>query len=114
MSTDELLSILKDRGFEVIVDEQGNPRLHGDRAELSEKLMRVLKLDYHRQEIIRRFKPKPRRQFLWRYGHTYTDPDNMPETWFPVGSWWWRYEGEKGWKPIPGMPIQGQPLEVVT
>lgn len=101
MSTDELLSILEDRGLRVVIGEDGAPRLQGDKSEASAKLLRVLKLPCHREEIVRRFRPKPRRQFLWRLGHTYTDLDDMPESWWPVGALWWRMEGEPDWKPIP-------------
>lgn len=65
MSTDELLTILKDRGLEIIFGGDGCPRLKGENAEKSKKLIRVLKLECHRAEIIRRFKPKmPRRIVL--------------------------------------------------
>lgn len=59
MSTDELLSVLKDRGLDIYFDDSGNPRLRGNTREVSPRLLRVLKLECHRSEILRRFGPKP-------------------------------------------------------
>jgi hypothetical protein len=62
MTTDELLNILKDRGLQVYVADDGTPKLKGKREELSPRLLRVLK--FHREEIVRRLKPRPPRRVV--------------------------------------------------
>jgi hypothetical protein len=102
MTTDELLAKLAQRGVQVVLGKDGVPKLCGDKTIVTPKLRRVLR--WHRDAIIERLRPKPRREFLWRLGHRYTDhpEDNMPGTWLPVGAWWYRYEGEQTWQAIPG------------
>lgn len=102
MTTDELLSRLAELGIRVVLGDNGKPRLKGDTSTVTPKLLKVLK--WHRDNIIERMKPKPPREFLWRLGQTYKDVDNMPATWHPTGAWWWRYEGDTVWQPIPGTP----------
>lgn len=58
MTTDELLEIIKERGLEIVVGMDGQPRLRGDNDEKTPKLIRVLKLEPHRSEIIRRYRKK--------------------------------------------------------
>jgi hypothetical protein len=64
VTTDEVLAILGDRGLTVVVSEQGGPSLKGDRSGASEKLLRVLAQPCHREEIVRRFRPKPGRRIV--------------------------------------------------
>lgn len=103
MSTDELLKILQDRGLEVVFDGR-TPRIHGKRSELTPALVRVLK--HHREEIIRRLAPPPLREWLWRSGLKYTclpyDEHCKRRENHPVGAGWWRWEGEIGWRRVPG------------
>lgn len=103
-TADELLKALDGRGLEIVVNESGQPVLRGNRGRISEEILEALAA--YREEIIARFKLKPRREFLWPgTGCTEVDKLNMPETWFPAGAWYWRLEGESEseWKLIPGV-----------
>lgn len=102
MSLEGVLSILAERGLSIQVDPDGTPHLRGPKEEKTPALLEAVTA--YRTEIVEKFRPKPRRQFLWRFGQKYTDPDDMPETWWPVGALWYRLEGEFEWKPIPGRP----------
>jgi hypothetical protein len=64
VTTDNLLRILSDRGLRVVVGPGGEPSLVGDRAGASAKLLRVLRLPDHRDEIVRRFRPRPVRRVV--------------------------------------------------
>lgn len=60
MTTNELLRIVTDRGFRVVVDEAGQTKLRGPTAAkewANSALLAALRLPLHRDEIIRRFKP---------------------------------------------------------
>lgn len=54
MTTDRLLQIVKLRGLEIYLREDGSPFIHGPREMVTDKLLSVIKLPYHREEIIRR------------------------------------------------------------
>jgi hypothetical protein len=64
MNTDELLAICADRGLKVAVNEAGVLVLRGKRTESTERLLRVLRLPVHRDEILRRFRLKPTRRVV--------------------------------------------------
>lgn len=106
MTTEELLSILKDRGLTVVQD--GNQlALRGDKKQATPALMRVLKL--HREKIIKIISPPPATEVRWNTGLVgIRHPES--KTW-PVGAWWWRMSGEKDWKPIPGTPGETRSVE---
>jgi hypothetical protein len=107
MTTDELLRLLKDRGLEVVLLPSGVPALRGPnvKTEATRRLLRVLQLPAHREEILERLRPKPRREFRWADGHTRLECANdegfrQPD-WHPFCAWWWRHEGEADWRPLP-------------
>ncbi len=116
MTTDEVILELEGRGFRVVV-EGDEARLRGDRARLSPNLLAVLR--WHKGEIIERLRPPPRRQWLWRTGHRYTAEGDEPATWHPVGAWWYRLEGEAGWRHVDrfmdtAVPMVLPPGEVLS
>jgi hypothetical protein len=107
MTTDELLRLLKDRGLEVVLLPSGVPALRGPnvKTEATRRLLRVLQLPAHRDEIIARLQPKPLREFRWADGHRRVECANdegfhKPD-WHPFCAWWWRHEGEADWRPLP-------------
>jgi hypothetical protein len=85
MSTDELLGYVKEFGLEVLVDPDGTPRLKGKRSEASEKLLRVLKLNRHREEIVRRLKPRLARRVVLLVGDRDSAVDRVLEECSPQG-----------------------------
>jgi hypothetical protein len=85
VSTDELLAILEHRHLEVLVDADGIPRLKGDRSEASAKLLRVLKMDCHREEIIRRLRPIPARRVVLLTGERDSAVERVLEECPPEG-----------------------------
>jgi hypothetical protein len=50
MTTREVMKIAEERGFKVVLAPDGHPVLQGDRANVTDKLMAVLKI--HREAII--------------------------------------------------------------
>jgi hypothetical protein len=57
--------------------------------------------------------PPPAREWLWRYGHTYTETSEDGWLWghadrHPVGAWWWRVPGGP-WVSIEGRGRGRQP-----
>jgi hypothetical protein len=112
MSTDELLAIIRDRGLNVVLRPDGSPALRGAgdlSQEASPRLLRVLRLPAHREAIVARLTPPPCRQWLWKYGHRFTEPEPGAPGWHPAGAWWWRTEGEKEWQAVPGRPGEAEP-----
>ena len=60
MSLDSTLAILEERGLSIHVDEEGKPRLHGPKEEVTDAVRAVLSA--YRAEIIERFRPAPKPQ----------------------------------------------------
>lgn len=100
MTTDEVLKELEERGLYIALVD-GKPRLRGPVKAITHPLLAVLR--HHREEIIRRMTTGRLRQFLWRSGHVYEEVGTEGGSeWQPIGAWWWRYQGEKKWKVVPG------------
>ena len=112
MTTDKLLELLEARGLKVIAHE-GQPAIRGKPSAVTPALLKVLA--WHREELSRRLGivAKPRmREYLWRGGHTYTTDEHdfhCLQGGSPAGAWWWRFVGDKGWMPIPGVNPENHP-----
>lgn len=109
MTTEEVLKILEARGIAVELTPSG-PAIRGKTSEATPALLRVLKL--HREGIVAKLKPPPRREWLWGLsGHRYVaDEYDLPEPWHPTGAFWWRVQGETTWRAVPGRPGEQTPL----
>jgi len=100
MRLDELLPLLGERGLSVEVNEQGDPKLIGDSADVTPLLRKALAR--RRAEIIDHFLSKIRAKVecLWP-GTGYIGPHWFTERW-PAGAYFWRQTGTEDWQPIPG------------
>lgn len=109
MTTDEVMQELKARGFSLELNENGEPRLLGNKDMLTLALKKVL--HWHRDEIVRRLKllppPYRPRQWLWPSGHVWTEQPFeflwQKEGEHAVGAWWVRH-GKGPWQAVPGSP----------
>jgi hypothetical protein len=106
MTTDELLSILEDRGLRVEARDEGRLVVVGDPAQVTPALRRVLA--FHRAELARRAKPLPDwiDWYLVR-GTVVTRPGH--ERRVPRGAVCWRcwhsvLEPNAGWRPMAVLP----------
>jgi hypothetical protein len=118
----QLMCELASRGLQVTTRD-GKPVLRGPSVEVTPALLRVLArrkdevlalagvapepppapIVVPRPEDIPR---KPPREWLWRSGLRYTEHP-LDHTFgrvgcHPAGAWWWRHEGEPGWRVVPG------------
>lgn len=57
MSTDDLMKLLDSRGLKVSLRPDGTPSLSGPRSQATTRLLAVLRLPVHRDEIVRRLTP---------------------------------------------------------
>jgi hypothetical protein len=109
----QLMCELASRGLQVTTRD-GKPVLRGPSVEVTPALLRVLA---RRKDEVLALAPivvprpediprKPPREWLWRSGLRYTEHP-LDHTFgrvgcHPAGAWWWRHEGEPGWRVVPG------------
>lgn len=98
MTTHDLIALMKKRGVNVVLGEDGAPRLTGRVSEVTPAIKKVLK--FHRQRIIDSLQTQLPSECRWANGfvgrHWFTDQG------FPTGAGWWRKLGDAEWQPIPG------------
>jgi hypothetical protein len=107
MGLDQVLEMLTERGLSLFLTPDGRPHVRGPVEEVTPAVKEALAA--YRQDIIDRLKPPPRRQWLWKYGHRFTEPEPRDLGWHPAGAWWWRMEGEAEWQSVPGRPGETEP-----
>jgi hypothetical protein len=137
MPLDDVLAVLEERHLSVYLAADGSPRLRGPAAGITAALREAL--EAYREEIVERLGsaspaappapsvpppvlvPRPEeiprrrpREWLWRAGLRYTEHP-LDHTFgrpgcHPAGAWWWRYEGEPGWRVVPGRGGKDAPL----
>jgi hypothetical protein len=110
LTTERLLSILAERGLQVLLNDRGLPILRGPRLAATPKLLRVLRHPCHRQALVQRLLGRRLREFLWRTGYREKEWAVDKPDWFPVGVLWWRYVGDTTWQPVPGCNLDNYPL----
>ena len=100
LTPEQIVQVCKDFGVELTVTADGGGRMRGPADRLPKPLLRVLK-EWRRDAIVGHLlSGMPRRkQYLWRTGHTHTHMNGSPDV-VPAGAWWWRWQGEAGWRPI--------------
>lgn len=60
MTTDELIALVESWGLKIVVLPTGETCLRGPRPEEGlDELLKVLKMEHHKREILRRFGPPP-------------------------------------------------------
>ena len=97
LTLDRILADIQARELRLFVRE-GKLRVVGPKGACTPRLLAVLR--WRKQEIIDRLCPPlwVPREWLWRTGHRYREMG--PGEPHPAGAWWWRYEGETGWRVI--------------
>lgn len=96
----QIVQVCKDFGVDLSATADGAGRMRGRTDRLPKPLLRVLK-EWRRDAIVGHLLSgmPHRKEYLWRTGHTHTHMDGSPDV-LPAGAWWWRWQGETGWKPI--------------
>jgi hypothetical protein len=121
----QIMRELASRGLKVAATD-GKPVLRGPSVEVTPALLRVLARRKDEVLALAGVAPgppaivvpaaediprKPPREWLWRFGARYTEgPLNRcygRAGCHPAGAWWWRYEGEPGWRVVPGRGGKG-------
>lgn len=118
MKAERLVKLVEELGLQIAVVD-GSPRLRGPAKLMHPALIRSLKR--RREEIVAALHPgirlapppsdSPLREWLWRTGHTSQECDYDAkcgdQSHHPAGAWWWRWQGEMEWKPVPGRNPEG-------
>jgi hypothetical protein len=132
MPLPDVLRVLEERGLIAYLAPDGTPRLRGPAGEVTPAVREALEAYREEiVQRLREAPPpgptrppapaepppivvpaaediprKPPREWLWRAGLRYTEHP-LDHTFgrvgcHPAGAWWWRYEGEPGWRVVPG------------
>lgn len=113
----EFLDFVEASGWQVAVKDDGKAALRApadDRMALA--LARMLGREPYRTNVLQvakgrwRQAQQPRREFLWRDGHTYLGEPADTHLWqqpdrHPTGAWWWRWHGETAWTLVEGLDL---------
>ena len=102
MTTPQLWAVLTRRGLSLAAEGEGV------------RVTPASKLTQEDREAIQNQKPEVvallagtlRIECRWNNG--YVGRHWFPEKGWPTGAWWWRYQGEAEWKPVPGTPGETQ------
>lgn len=106
---DELVAVCAEVGIRFGADADGKPALlvgDDNRAE-GQLLAKLMRREPWRSQVLAATgigDPQPCREFLWKTGHRDVEDrrDSCFGTWFPTGAFWWRFQGDAQWRPIPG------------
>lgn len=110
MTIDDVFAAAGVLGLEIVEAEGGGgPALLGPDCPERSALLRVVGL--RRDEVLARVRAgRPRlREWLWRGGHRAAEEAawGYPGDAHCVGAWWWRFAGERRWRPVPGRNPDG-------